>query len=66
MIFYKVPITNLRRWTKTSIECLNNHCICDNCYLSKIIKNCHMKNNVLALYSKLGKPEGYKELTFLK
>ena len=59
-----ISISNSNRWTKSAVECLNNHCTCSICPLSGIVYNCKMKSTVLELYKKLGKPDEYEEPLF--
>lgn len=54
---------NQRRWSKSAIDCLNNHCVCGTCPLSDKVYNCMMKEHVLALYKKFGRPNDYIEPT---
>lgn len=48
-----------RRWTKLTKECYSIGCICDNCnFIPQNYKSvCKVKNYVLALYRKFGKPK---------
>lgn len=62
-LYYSVAENNKQRWTRTAVECLNNHCICGRCQLLDIVYNCHMKETVLELYKKYGRPDDYIEPT---
>lgn len=66
MIFYTVSDTNLRNWTRSATDCLNNHCNCNKCRLKDIVFNCRMKTNVLELYKKFGRPDNYEEPTIIE
>lgn len=55
--------SNTVRWTRSAIECLQNHCVCGRCPMIDIVYNCRMKSTVLELYRKYGKPEEYIEPT---
>ena len=50
--------TNLRRWTRQSVDCYYNGLQCKFCTLPDDIKaQCKMKPVVLALVKKFGKPK---------
>jgi hypothetical protein len=61
MLYEHINHSNLIRWTRSAIDCLNNHCICENCHLKDIVHNCRMKRTVLELYRRYGRPEEYEE-----
>lgn len=65
MNIVKYANSNMKKWTQSAIECLNNHCICGTCPLSDIVYNCRMKSTVLELYKHCGRPEEYEEPTIL-
>ena len=52
----KMP--ELVRWTDASIYCYERNCICEGCiYKERLETECIMKNTVLELFKKFGKPE---------
>ena len=52
----KMP--ELVRWTDASIYCYERNCICEGCvYNEHLETKCIMKNTVLELFKKFGKPE---------
>jgi len=61
--YTKVPKSNLRRWTNSATECINNHCVCGRCQLLNIVYNCKMKRTVLELVREIGTPDNYIEPT---
>lgn len=47
-----------REWTDSSIFCYKRGCVCDGCYLPKIMESkCFMKNAVIELVKKFGMPK---------
>lgn len=57
MKFIKTP--ELRRWTKAAVYCYERGCLCRDCFYKNIMESeCQMKDTVLALYRKFGKPLG--------
>lgn len=57
MKFIKTP--ELKRWTKAAIYCYERDCICSDCFYKRVMESeCQMKDTVLALYRKFGKPKG--------
>lgn len=51
----KLP--ELRRWTVLAVYCYKRHCVCKDCLYKGILETeCYMKETVLALYRKFGKP----------
>lgn len=54
--------TNSKKWTPTAIECYLLGCNCSKCNINKIyfkdsIFKCKMKDTVIELVRKFGKPE---------
>ena len=50
------------RWTQAAKECYDRNCICRGCiYFEKLETRCFMKQTVLALVRKFGKPPDYIE-----
>ena len=47
------------KWTTSAIECYLRHCVCKDCpYMPEDLKpKCQMKNYVLLIFAKWGKPE---------
>lgn len=47
------------KWTDAAIHCYERGCICRGCLFNKMIgKSCRMKESVLGLVKKFGKPKG--------
>ena len=46
------------RWNTEAVECYQRNCICDGCYIKKQYPNvqCKMKEYVLEVYKRKGKP----------
>ena len=44
------------RWTQAAKECYDRGCVCYGCYYSTFNYRCIMKQTVLALVRKFGKP----------
>ena len=61
-ILFRQPEGNIRRWSKTAIDCYNRHCVCEGCeyqkYFSDKYQICQMKSAVLALVRTVGIPKG--------
>lgn len=59
---YLINTPSPQRWTDTAIMCYERRCVCKGCALKEVFKDnayykeCYMKNSVLALFAKLGKP----------
>ena len=53
-----IQVELTRRWTNLTKECYSINCICKNCsFIPQQYKSiCKVKNYVLALYRKFGKP----------
>lgn len=54
--------TTSKNWTPTAIDCYNIGCNCSKCSIYKIFfsnsfNKCQMKNTVIELVRKLGKPD---------
>lgn len=46
------------RWTPSAVDCYFRGCICKGCPIQEILGNrCRMKQSVLKLVKKFGKPE---------
>ncbi len=60
----------IRRWTKTAIECFKRGCICEGCYYNTFFsdktQHCHMKEAVIETVKVLGSPPNIKEKTIVK
>ena len=59
--------TNTKTWTQSAIDCYNLGCNCSLCninklYFSKSVYKCMMKNTVIELVRKLGKPQEEEKL----
>ena len=57
-----------KNWTQSAIDCYNIGCNCSNCnlykiYFSKSIFKCKMKETVVELVRKIGKPTNNEEET---
>ena len=46
----------MRRWTDSAIECYKRGCRCSGCTIKQIYPQCRMKNSVIQLVAKFGKP----------
>lgn len=54
---------SLRRWTQSARDCYFRGCICSGCPIYEILETkCRMKQTVLELVRKFGKPE--KEINY--
>lgn len=52
-----INLPELRRWTVSAAYCYKRGCICRGClYKEALETKCYMKETVLALYRKFGKP----------
>lgn len=58
-VYRPVQKDTTRRWTKLAVECYSINCICSNCSFipDKYKSICQVKNYVLELYRKFGKPK---------
>ena len=55
MIFNNDP--NMRRWTEAAIYCYERKFNCKGCHFSEMMESkCQMRDTVMALYRKFGKP----------
>lgn len=59
----------IRRWTKTTIQCYERGCVCEGCFFehffSSVNQRCHVKEYVIESVRRLGKPESAKEKTII-
>lgn len=60
----EVSENHLTRWTESAIDCYERGCVCNGCFMTKILETrCLMKSTVIALVRKFGKPKKPEEIS---